>query len=52
MSEAVCPWWMGYVLLNPIRRLIQNPEKILGAYVSKGRIPAVYTPFTLCLTSV
>jgi len=36
MSEAVCPWWMGYVLLNPIRKLIQNPEKILGAYVAKG----------------
>jgi ubiquinone/menaquinone biosynthesis C-methylase UbiE len=33
MAERVCPWWMGYVLASPIRRLMQNPEKILGPYV-------------------
>ncbi|MFZ5351879.1 MAG: class I SAM-dependent methyltransferase [Bacillota bacterium] len=33
MSDNVCPWWMGYLLLNPIRRLIQNPDDILKNYV-------------------
>jgi ubiquinone/menaquinone biosynthesis C-methylase UbiE len=32
----VCPWWVGYVLLIPFRRLSQNPEKILGPYVREG----------------
>jgi len=27
---------MGYVLINPIRRFIQNPDRILSEYVSKG----------------
>jgi len=33
MAEHVCPWWMGYLIDNPLRRLIHNPEKILGPYV-------------------
>jgi SAM-dependent methyltransferase len=32
----VCPWWIGYLLASPIRRLIQNPEKILAPYVRPG----------------
>lgn len=32
----VCPWWVGYILLIPFRRLSQNPEKILGPYVQEG----------------
>jgi ubiquinone/menaquinone biosynthesis C-methylase UbiE len=36
MSNMVCPWWMGYVLINPIRKIIQNPDKILSDYLSKG----------------
>lgn len=34
MSNSVCPWWMGYFLINPLRRIIQNPKKILSDYVS------------------
>jgi len=34
----VCPWWLGYVLLNPLRKLIQNPETILGLYLEEGMI--------------
>jgi ubiquinone/menaquinone biosynthesis C-methylase UbiE len=33
MAECVCPWWLGYLLANPIRKLYQNPEKILASYV-------------------
>jgi 2-polyprenyl-3-methyl-5-hydroxy-6-metoxy-1,4-benzoquinol methylase len=35
-EQHVCPVWAGYFLLNPIRKLIQNPEKILSPYVSDG----------------
>jgi len=36
MAQRVCPWWMGYFIDNPLRRLIHNPEKILGDYVKSG----------------
>jgi len=36
MAEHVCPWWLGYLLLNPIRRWGQNPEKLLAPYVREG----------------
>ncbi|MFH1117646.1 MAG: methyltransferase domain-containing protein [Pseudomonadota bacterium] len=36
MAHHICPWWMGYVLLNPLRRLRENPYKILGPYVTQG----------------
>ena len=36
MSRRVCPWWLGYFLLNPFRRRGQNPEQILSPYVREG----------------
>ena len=36
MEEHVCPVWMGYVLANPLRRLLQNPDKILTPYIREG----------------
>ena len=36
-SLHVCPWWLGRILDNPIRRLIHNPEKILGGYIKRGQ---------------
>jgi len=36
MREHVCPWWGGYFIDNRLRRLIHNPEKILGPYVKPG----------------
>jgi len=35
-NKSVCPWWMGYFLLIPIRKLSHNPEKILSPYVKPG----------------
>jgi 2-polyprenyl-3-methyl-5-hydroxy-6-metoxy-1,4-benzoquinol methylase len=36
MAKRVCPWWVGYLLASPLRRLLQKPERILGAYVEEG----------------
>ncbi len=36
MVEHVCPWWLGFLIDNPMRRLIHNPEKILRAYIKPG----------------
>ena len=36
MSNHICPWWVGYILASPIRRLFQDPEKILGPYIEEG----------------
>jgi ubiquinone/menaquinone biosynthesis C-methylase UbiE len=36
MSARVCPWWAGYFIDNPLRRLLHNPEKILRPHVRPG----------------
>jgi len=36
MKHRVCPWWLGYWLLNPFRKLGQNPREILAPYVREG----------------
>ena len=36
MAGRVCPLWVGYVMANPLRRLLQNPRKILGDYIEPG----------------
>lgn len=36
MGTHVCPWYLGYLLANPIRRVFQNPEKILRPYIKSG----------------
>ncbi len=35
-SEHLFPWWAGYLLLNPLRKLVQNPEKVLSDYIRPG----------------
>jgi len=32
----VCPWWIGYLLASPVRRLLQNPDRILSPHVRQG----------------
>ena len=34
--EHVCPWWVGYLLASPIRKIMQNPKKILKTYIKEG----------------
>ncbi len=36
MAKRVCPWWLGYLLVSPVRRWLQNPDKILAPYISEG----------------
>jgi ubiquinone/menaquinone biosynthesis C-methylase UbiE len=38
MAHKVCPFWVGYLLINPLRKLFENPNKILGPYVQEGMI--------------
>ena len=34
--SRICPWWMGYILASPIRKLLDNPEKLLSPHVWDG----------------
>ena len=36
MAKHVCPWWVGYLLICPIRGWLQNPEKILSPHIREG----------------
>jgi len=36
MAGGVCPVWVGYLLASPVRKLLQNPDRILRPYVNKG----------------
>ncbi len=38
MAHHVCPWWLGYWLAGPLRRLRHDPGKILQPYVSAGML--------------
>ena len=35
-THHVCPWWIGYLLIGPVRRIYHNPEKIVRQYVKPG----------------
>ncbi len=35
-GEFVCPWWIGYLLVCPVRRWLNDPAKILAPYVHEG----------------
>lgn len=35
-SNHVCPWWMGYLLASPLRRLWHDPRRILALHVREG----------------
>ena len=36
MAERVCPWWVGYLLASPVRRLFEKPEEVLAPHVEGG----------------
>lgn len=35
-SNHVCPWWLGYTFILPIRKYQHNPQKILSSHVKEG----------------
>ena len=36
MSNRVCPWWLGFLLASPLRRLLYSPEDIIKSHISEG----------------
>jgi len=36
VARHVCPFWIGYFLINPLRKLVESPEKLLSAFVQEG----------------
>jgi len=36
MMHRVCPWWLGYLLASPLRRMMEDPVKVVGSYVYEG----------------
>jgi SAM-dependent methyltransferase len=36
MAKHVCPWWFGYLMASPLRRLTDDPAKILTPHVRAG----------------
>jgi cyclopropane fatty-acyl-phospholipid synthase-like methyltransferase len=36
MGHRICPWWLGYFLASPLRRLVQDPAAIVKPYVREG----------------
>ena len=38
MGHRVCPWWLGYFLISPLRRLQVNPAQLLSPLVREGMI--------------
>jgi ubiquinone/menaquinone biosynthesis C-methylase UbiE len=35
-QKLVCPWWLCFTFDNPLRKLLHNPEAILGPYIQLG----------------
>jgi len=38
MADHICPPWVGRLLLTPLRRLVENPRKILGPFVRERMV--------------
>lgn len=36
MAKHAFPWWLGYLLVSPIRRLGQDPGALVAPFVSEG----------------
>ena len=33
-----CPWWLGYVLASPVRKLFQSPSELVAPHVHEGMV--------------
>jgi cyclopropane fatty-acyl-phospholipid synthase-like methyltransferase len=36
MAHRICPWWGGYLLASPLRRLLMDPVAIVKPYLREG----------------
>ncbi len=39
-KSAICPWWLRFALLIPLRKALNNPEKFLGLWVKPNTVVA------------
>lgn len=35
-GHHICPLWAGYLLASPLRRLVEDPRKVLAPHVTQG----------------
>jgi SAM-dependent methyltransferase len=35
-APHVCPWWVGWLLASPLRRMREDPDRLLGPLVRPG----------------
>ncbi len=35
-NQSVCPWWLGYTFLIPLRKYQHDPYKIIGPHLKQG----------------
>jgi 2-polyprenyl-3-methyl-5-hydroxy-6-metoxy-1,4-benzoquinol methylase len=35
-KHSICPWWLGYTFLIPLRKYQHDPHKILGPHIKQG----------------
>ncbi len=35
-NQLICPWWLGYTFILPIRKYQHDPGKILGPHIKAG----------------
>jgi SAM-dependent methyltransferase len=36
MAPRVCPWWLGWLLVSPLRRIVHDPAALLAPFVREG----------------
>lgn len=36
LTHRICPWWLGYFLASPLRRLLLKPESVVRPFVREG----------------
>ena len=36
LHHRVCPWWIGYLLVSPLRRFLYDPEEIVRPHIRAG----------------
>src|SRR5262249_10714518 len=36
--QKPCPWWVGYLLASPIRKLFERPDRILAGLIRPGMV--------------
>jgi 2-polyprenyl-3-methyl-5-hydroxy-6-metoxy-1,4-benzoquinol methylase len=36
MKTSICPWWLGFLLINPLRKLVHNPDKLFQTTIKPG----------------